>query len=85
MIPRPTFGLWVSLRWKWRRKSPRKRIVELCLFAWSLLKRCFVRYANVHPMRAIFLIPSRDPPTLADPASWSAELRNFVHQCLTKV
>ncbi len=42
-------------------------------------------YANVHPMRAIFLIPSRDPPTLADPQSWSSEFRNFIHQCLTKV
>lgn len=41
-------------------------------------------YANVHPMRAIFLIPSRDPPTLSEPDIWGSDLRDFLYQCLTK-
>ena len=31
-------------------------------------------YANIHPMRAIFMIPSRPPATLANPSSFSPEL-----------
>jgi serine/threonine protein kinase len=42
-------------------------------------------YANVHPMRAIFLIPSRDPPVLSEPEQWHADFRDFLRQCLTKV
>ena len=41
-------------------------------------------YANVHPMRAIFLIPSREPPALSEPDQWSSEFRDFLYQCLTK-
>ena len=41
-------------------------------------------YANVHPMRAIFLIPSRDPPALSEPEQWHGDFRDFLHQCLTK-
>ena len=41
-------------------------------------------YANVHPMRAIFLIPSRDPPALSEPDQWSPDFRDFLYQCLTK-
>jgi serine/threonine protein kinase len=41
-------------------------------------------YANVHPMRAIFMIPSRPPATLANPSSFSPELNDFIAKCLTK-
>lgn len=41
-------------------------------------------YANVHPMRAIFLIPSRDPPVLSEPDRWSPEFRDLLHKCLIK-
>jgi serine/threonine protein kinase len=41
-------------------------------------------YSNVHPMRAIFMIPSRPPPTLTEPAKWSASFNEFVTVCLTK-
>jgi len=41
-------------------------------------------YANIHPMRAIFMIPSRPPPKLSEPDKWSKEFNDFVSQCLTK-
>lgn len=28
---------------------------------------------NIHPMRAIFMIPARPPPTLNNPSEWTAE------------
>lgn len=40
--------------------------------------------ADIHPMRVIFLIPSRPPPTLSAPDRWSPALNDFVAQCLTK-
>ena len=40
--------------------------------------------SDVHPMRAIFLIPSREPPTLKNPEAWSREFNHFVAQCLKK-
>jgi len=41
-------------------------------------------YSNVHPMRAIFMIPSRAPPRLTEPEKWSDEFNEFVAKCLTK-
>lgn len=41
-------------------------------------------YHNMHPMRIIFLIPSRPPPTLTKPSQWSPEFNDFVGKCLTK-
>ncbi|KAL6064718.1 non-specific serine/threonine protein kinase [Balamuthia mandrillaris] len=41
-------------------------------------------YSNIHPMRAIFMIPSRPPPRLSDPSKWSKEFNDFVARCLTK-
>lgn len=38
--------------------------------------------AKVHPMRAIFMIPMKPPPTLAE--SFSETFRDFVAQCLNK-
>lgn len=40
--------------------------------------------AGVHPMRAIFMIPSRPPPTLTSPEKWSAEFNHFVSKCLMR-
>ncbi|GLE05427.1 hypothetical protein PINS_up014440 [Pythium insidiosum] len=40
--------------------------------------------AQMHPMRAIFLIPSRAPPTLADASAWSPAFHDFVAACLRK-
>ncbi|KAJ1469446.1 kinase-like domain-containing protein [Baffinella frigidus] len=40
--------------------------------------------SDMHPFRAIFLIPKADPPTMADPDRWSEELKDFVAQCLIK-
>ena len=39
---------------------------------------------NVHPMRAIFMIPMKPAPTLKDPAMWSAEMVDFLSKCLVK-
>jgi hypothetical protein len=41
-------------------------------------------HSNVHPMRAIFMIPNSDPPTLPDPAKWSADFNDFLKVCLVK-
>jgi len=41
-------------------------------------------YYNIHPMRAIFMIPTRPPPKLSDPDKWSTEFISFVAACLQK-
>ena len=41
-------------------------------------------YHDCHPMRAIFLIPQRPPPTLRDTKAWSPEYIDFVKQCLVR-
>jgi len=38
----------------------------------------------MHPFRALFMIPKRDPPTFANPFNWSPELVDFVSLCLKK-
>lgn len=40
--------------------------------------------SDVHPMRVIFMIPSRPPPTLTDPIKWSDEFNDFIARCLIK-
>lgn len=39
---------------------------------------------NVHPMRAIFMIPMKPPPTVEEPSAWSDELNDFIASCLQK-
>uniref|UniRef100_A0A8C7ZR62 non-specific serine/threonine protein kinase n=1 Tax=Oryzias sinensis TaxID=183150 RepID=A0A8C7ZR62_9TELE len=41
-------------------------------------------YADIHPMRAIFMIPTNPPPTFRNPDLWSENFRDFVSQCLVK-
>uniref|UniRef100_A0A3Q3B8Q1 non-specific serine/threonine protein kinase n=1 Tax=Kryptolebias marmoratus TaxID=37003 RepID=A0A3Q3B8Q1_KRYMA len=41
-------------------------------------------YADIHPMRAIFMIPTNPPPTFRNPDLWSANFQDFVSQCLVK-
>jgi len=41
-------------------------------------------YSNIHPMRAIFMIPSRPPPKLSEPDKFSKEFNDFLALCLTK-
>ncbi|XP_053576064.1 serine/threonine-protein kinase 4 [Bombina bombina] len=41
-------------------------------------------YADIHPMRAIFMIPSNPPPTLRREELWSKEFIDFINQCLVK-
>lgn len=41
-------------------------------------------YSDVHPMRALFLIPSKPPPTLKHPGAWSQGFNDFVAYCLQK-
>ncbi|KAM4741534.1 serine/threonine-protein kinase 4-like [Anableps anableps] len=41
-------------------------------------------YADIHPMRAIFMIPSNPPPTFRSPDQWSPNFLDFVKKCLVK-
>ena len=41
-------------------------------------------HCDVHPMRAIFLIPQAAPPTLPDPENWSDDFNDFLKVCLVK-
>mmetsp|Transcript_11467 Transcript_11467/g.33808 ORF Transcript_11467/g.33808 Transcript_11467/m.33808 type:complete len:782 (-) Transcript_11467:282-2627(-) len=41
-------------------------------------------HANLNPLRAIFLIPSKPAPTLADPDAWSPEMLDFIRCCCKK-
>lgn len=41
-------------------------------------------YADIHPMRAIFMIPTRPPPVFKEPDQWSHEFQDFVAKCLVK-
>nr|XP_019952118.1 PREDICTED: serine/threonine-protein kinase 4 [Paralichthys olivaceus] len=41
-------------------------------------------YADIHPMRAIFMIPTNPPPTFRNPDLWSKSFEDFVSQCLVK-
>uniref|UniRef100_A0A0K0F1Z1 non-specific serine/threonine protein kinase n=1 Tax=Strongyloides venezuelensis TaxID=75913 RepID=A0A0K0F1Z1_STRVS len=40
-------------------------------------------YADLHPIRVLFLIPKNDPPTLVG-KEWSKSFREFVELCLNK-
>jgi len=39
---------------------------------------------DINPLRVIFVIPNRTPPTLKEPGKWSHEFNDFVAQCLRK-
>jgi len=41
-------------------------------------------YNNIHPMRAIFVIPSRPPPKLEQPEKFSDDFNDFIALCLVK-
>jgi len=41
-------------------------------------------YADIHPMRAIFMIPTKPPPVFKDADKWSKEFLDFVSKCLVK-
>uniref|UniRef100_A0A0S7EJS5 STK3 n=3 Tax=Poeciliopsis prolifica TaxID=188132 RepID=A0A0S7EJS5_9TELE len=41
-------------------------------------------YADIHPMRAIFMIPTNPPPTFRKSEHWTKEFTDFVKKCLVK-
>ncbi|XP_065185374.1 serine/threonine-protein kinase 4-like [Sycon ciliatum] len=41
-------------------------------------------YADIHPMRAIFMIPSKPPPKFKDEDRWTPGFRDFLEQCVVK-
>ena len=41
-------------------------------------------HSNLHPLRAIFVIPTKPAPTLSDPDSWSPDMLDFVRCCCNK-
>uniref|UniRef100_A0AC34Q9J3 Non-specific serine/threonine protein kinase n=1 Tax=Panagrolaimus sp. JU765 TaxID=591449 RepID=A0AC34Q9J3_9BILA len=41
-------------------------------------------HADMHPMRAIFIIPTESPPALKHPNEWSQSFNDFISLCLVK-
>ena len=41
-------------------------------------------YGEIHPMRAIFMIPSKPPPSFNEPDKWSPQFIDLVSRCLVK-
>jgi serine/threonine kinase 3 len=41
-------------------------------------------YGDIHPMRAIFMIPTKPPPSFREPDQWSSDFIDLVSQCLVK-
>lgn len=41
-------------------------------------------YGDIHPMRAIFMIPTKPPPSFRDPDRWTPEFIDCVSRCLVK-
>jgi len=41
-------------------------------------------YSELDPMRVLFLIPSKPPPSLKEPKKWSLEFNDFIATCLIK-
>lgn len=41
-------------------------------------------YGDIHPMRAIFMIPQKPPPSFREPDRWSTVFIDFVSLCLVK-
>ncbi|XP_063055640.1 serine/threonine-protein kinase 3-like [Engraulis encrasicolus] len=41
-------------------------------------------YADIHPMRAIFMIPTNPPPCFRRPEAWSEDFTDFIRKCLEK-
>lgn len=41
-------------------------------------------YGDIHPMRAIFMIPQKPPPSFRNPDKWTTEFIDFVSLCLVK-
>lgn len=42
-------------------------------------------YADIHPMRAIFMIPTKQPPSFRQPDKWSGLFKDFLSNCLKKL
>jgi serine/threonine kinase 3 len=38
-------------------------------------------YGEIHPMRAIFMIPTKPPPSFSNPDKWSSSFIEFVSRC----
>lgn len=49
-----------------------------------LLNDFFPALCDMHPMRALFLIPRSDPPRLKSKKAWSKRFHNFTQTCLLK-
>ncbi len=41
-------------------------------------------FSNIHPMRALFVIPQKPPPTFKNPERFSVLLNDFLAKCLVK-
>ncbi|KAH3760961.1 STE/STE20 protein kinase [Pelomyxa schiedti] len=40
--------------------------------------------AQHHPMKALLMIPYRDPPKFANPSQWSSHFNNFLSRCVVR-
>lgn len=87
-----TSGHWASRSSRWRMVRGRgrgseatARLLPTTMLSPSAIAAAGVPpYHNIHPMRAIFMIPSKDAPTVQDPESWSPAFIAFIARCLQK-
>ena len=42
-------------------------------------------YGDIHPMRAIFMIPTKPPPTFRDASKWSPKFTEFVNRYIDTI
>lgn len=71
-------------------KNKYRQFIFFNCLVWSLGITCIEMYeakppyAEIHPMRAIFMIPSKPAPSIRDKTKCSNDLLDFVTRCLMK-
>ena len=57
-----------------------KKLIELLFLGITALEMAEGKppYGDIHPMRAIFMIPTKPPPSFREPDQWQPEFIDFV-------
>ena len=62
----------------------RNGIHRITRFSQHPLRPVLTSGTQMQPLRALFAIPTKPPPTLSEPAKWSDDFRDFCAKCLVK-